>query len=137
MVDVPHMTSALQSPTETRWNRRLWMRLATVNALASAVALIFSGHMAEDVSSVVRLGAQVQFMHSMASIACATFMNVGARRARHAPAFLLGGSLLFAVHHYGAAAGLWGLANGAVGFAAVMMASGWIIIFAAGRNIDT
>jgi uncharacterized membrane protein YgdD (TMEM256/DUF423 family) len=113
------------------------MQLATFNALVSVIALMFSGHVTEDVSSIVRLGAQVQFMHSMASIACATFMNVGAQSARYAPAFLLSGSLLFAVHHYGAAAGLWGLANGLIGFAAVMMASGWVIMFAAGRNIDT
>ena len=119
-----------------RWTRRSWMRLATINALASAIALMLSAHLPEDVSSVVRLGAQVQFMHSMASIACATFMNVGADAARHAPLFLLGGSLLFAVHHYGAAAGLWGLANGLIIFAAVVMASGWMIMFAAGRNID-
>ncbi len=131
------MTAAPKARKETRWNRRLWMRLATINALASAVALMLSAHLPEDVSAVVRFGAQVQFMHSMASIACATFMNVGAEAARHAPVFFLGGSLLFAVHHYGAAAGLWGLANGWIGFAAVVMASGWMIMFAAGRNIDT
>jgi len=130
------MTAAPKAQKEALWNRRLWMRLATINALASAVALMLSAYLPEDVSAVVRFGAQVQFMHSMASIACATFMNVGADAARHAPAFLLGGSLLFAVHHYGAAAGLWGLANGIIGFAAVVMASGWMIMFAAGRNID-
>ncbi len=112
------------------------MRLATINALASAITLMLSAHLPADVSSVVRLGAQVQFMHSMASIACATFMNVGAEAARHAPALLLGGSLLFALTHYGAAAGLWGLNNGVIGFAAVVMASGWLIMVAAGRNID-
>jgi len=130
------MTAAPKARKETRWNRRLWMRLATINALASAIALMLSAHLPEGVSSVVRFGPQVQFMHSMASIACATFMNVGADAARHAPAFFLGGSPLFAVHHYGAAAGLWGLANGVTGFAAVVMASGWMIMFAAGRNID-
>jgi hypothetical protein len=137
MVDERRMKSALQARPETLWNRRLWMRLATVNALASVIALMFSVHVTEDVSSIVRLGAQVQFMHSMASIACATFMNIGAEAARRAPAFLLGGSLLLAVHHYGAAAGLWGLANGLIVFAAVVMASGWMIMLAAGRNIDT
>ena len=130
------MTAAPKAQQETRWNRRLWMRLATINALASTIALMISAHLPEDVSSVVRLGAQVQFMHSMASIACATFLNVGAEAARHAPALLLGGSLLFALTHYGAAAGLWGLINGVISFAAVVMASGWLIMFAAGRNID-
>lgn len=131
------MNSALHSRQETRWNRRLWMRLATVNALASVIALIFSGHVTEDVSSIIRLGAQVQFMHSMASIACATFMNVGAYGARHAPAFLLGGSLLFALLQYIAALGFWDVANWMTGTAAVLMAIGWLIMFAAGRNIDT
>jgi len=87
-------------------------------------------------STLVRLGAQIQFMHSMASIACATFMNVGAGSARHAPAFLLGGSLLFALFHYGAALGFWGLANWMTAIAGVLMASGWVIMFVAGRNID-
>ena len=131
------MTAAPKARKGARWNRRLWMRLATINALASAIALMLSAHLPEDVSAVVRVGAQVQFMHSMASIACATFMNVGAEAARHAPALLLGGSLLFALTHYGVAAGLWGLNNGVIGFAAVVMASGWLIMFAAGRNIDT
>ena len=130
------MTAAPKAPTETRWNRRLWMRLATINALASAIALMLSAHLPEDVSPVVRLGAQVQFMHSMASIACATFMNVGADAARHAPLFLLGGSLLFALLHYGVALGFWGLANWMTAIAGVLMASGWAIMFFAGRHID-
>lgn len=131
------MTSRTQERQRVRWTRQRWMRLATVNALISAIALILSAYAPEPVAPIVRIGAQVQFMHSMASIACATFMNVGADAARHAPALLLGGSVLFAVHHYGAAVGLWGLANGLIGFAAVMMASGWMIMLAAGRNIDT
>ena len=131
------MTLRTQEHHWARWTRQRWMRLATVNALLSTIALMLSAYAAEPVAPIVRIGAQVQFMHSMASIACATFMNVGADAARHAPAFLLGGSVLFAVHHYGAAAGLWELANGLIGFAAVMMASGWIIMLAAGRNIDT
>jgi len=131
------MTLRTQERQRVRWTRQRWMRLATVNALLSSIALMLSAYAPEPVAPIVRIGAQVQFMHSMASIACATFMNVGAEAARHAPAFLLGGSLLFAVHHYGAAAGLWGLANGLIGFAAVVMASGWVIMLAAGRNIDT
>ena len=31
-------------------------------------------------------------LHGMATFACATFMNVGARGARHAPALFLSGS---------------------------------------------
>lgn len=112
------------------------MRLATVNALASVVALILSSYLKEDTSSLVRLGAQVQFMHSMASIACATFMNVGAHDARHAPAFLLGGSALFAFLQFIAAAGFWEEANWLTAIATVIMASGWLIMFVSGRNID-
>ena len=119
-----------------RWTRQIWMRLATINALISTLALMLSAYAPEPVSSTVRIGAQVQFMHSMASIACATFMNVGASSARHAPAFLLGGSLLFALLYYGVALGFWGLANWLTAIAGVLMASGWAIMFFAGRNID-
>ena len=131
------MTTPVKAPQKICWSRRLWMRLATINALISTIALILSAHLPEHISPLVRLGAQVQFMHSMASIACATFMNVGAEAARHAPAFLLGGSLFFALLHYGAAAGLFGMAGWSVAFAAAIMASGWVIMFAAGRNIDS
>lgn len=126
-------------PTEPqimRWTRRSWMRLATINALISITVLILSTHLPEHMSALVRLGAQIQFMHSMASIACATFMNVGASSARHAPAFLLGGSLLFALLHYGVALGFWGLANWLTAIAGLLMASGWAIMFFAGRHID-
>ena len=112
------------------------MRLSVINALLSVIALMLSGHLADDVSSIVQLGAQVQFMHSMASIACATFMNVGAHDARHAPAFLLGGSALFALLQFIAAAGFWEEANWLTAIATVIMASGWLIIFVSGRNID-
>ncbi len=121
---------------EMRWTRQFWMRLATINAFISTLALILSAYTPEPVSSIVRIGAQVQFMHSMASIACATFMNVGAQGARHAPAFLLGGSLLFAMLHYGQAVGFFVLHLWTVCFAIILMTTGWMIMFAAGRTID-
>src|SRR3546814_11423014 len=38
-----------------------------------------------------RLDAQIQFIHSMTCFGCATFMNLGARKARFAPgSFLIG-----------------------------------------------
>jgi uncharacterized membrane protein YgdD (TMEM256/DUF423 family) len=130
------MTLRTKERHEMRWTRQIWMRLATINALISTLALMLSAYAPEPVSSIVRIGAQVQFMHSMASIACATFMNVGAQGARHAPAFLLSGSRLFALLDYGQAVGFLGSQLAATCFAMILMASGWIIMFAAGRAID-
>ena len=39
-----------------------------------------------------RFSAQLQFMHSMATFSCATFMNIGAQSARHVPGLFLGGT---------------------------------------------
>ena len=41
------------------------------------------------------MAAQVEFMHAMSTFACATFMNIGARGARHAPACFVLGSVCY------------------------------------------
>jgi len=39
----------------------------------------------------LRQAAQIQFMHAMSTFACATFMNVGGRSAKHAAGLLCRG----------------------------------------------
>jgi uncharacterized membrane protein YgdD (TMEM256/DUF423 family) len=117
------------------WNRRLWMRLGAVSAALGAFALWYAHHIGGAAGDLVRIGAQIQFMHAMASVACATFMNIGAVRARFAPGFLLGGSILFALAQYSAAMGhdvgtLPAVAGG------VLMLCGWGVIIVAGADID-
>ncbi|MFB2560803.1 DUF423 domain-containing protein [Sphingobium sp. sgz301303] len=78
-----------------RWTRRLWMRCAALSC-AGAVPFWIWANLGDAgrYAAQFRIGAQIQFVHAMASFACATFMNLGAADARRAPAFFLSGALL-------------------------------------------
>jgi uncharacterized membrane protein YgdD (TMEM256/DUF423 family) len=103
------LTPSLLDRLETAmaWTRRTWMTLATASALsataAAAVAALAmpSSHAAE----LVKTAATFQFMHAMATFACATVMQIGGKGARHAPAFFLGGIVLFCGPLYALALG--------------------------------
>ena len=86
----------------TFWHRATWMRLGAINGLAALIILLLSNDMPllPVKAGVIRLTAQIQFMHGMATLACATFMNIGARKARLAPAFFLGGIALYCLPAY-------------------------------------
>lgn len=118
------------------WTRRLWMRLAAANALASVLALLGARHLDPVAAELVRNGAQMQFIHSMASIACATFMNVGAMHARIAPAFFLFGSLVYASALYGAALLVQSPHSAFLIAGTLLIATGWSIMIWAGSTID-
>ena len=80
-----------------RWNRRAWMMLAAASGLMSVLVGAFAAHGIADATAqaLLKTGASYQLMHALATIACAVFMQAGARRARIAPAFFLGGAVLF------------------------------------------
>lgn len=117
------------------WTRRMWMRLAAINALTSVVALIGVRSDNPVQFENLQLAAQLQFMHSMATIACATFMNTGAQRARFAPPFFLAGSsaysILTLVNQQTSATIAYGQS-----FAIAGMIAGWLILVLAGRDVD-
>lgn len=130
-------TAALRSPA-IFWRRPLWMRLAALSGCASVLIWLYA-HMAVRDSAVqlaLKLGAQIQFMHGMATFACATFMNIGARGARHAPAFFLSGALLFSGAVYAVALGAH------AGFkwieipGLVALVTGWLILAWSADDID-
>ncbi len=130
--------SPLNEWTGKLWRRAVWMRLGAINGLVALALLLLSdqpvflpGH-----AAFVRMAAQVQFMHGMATLACATFMNVGATHARLAPGFFLSGVMLYCLPIYGEAIGwLGGTATirplGLGGFAI-----GWLILAWSARDID-
>lgn len=84
----------------------------------------------------MRLGAQVQFMHSMATLACATFMNIGASGARLAPAFFLGGILLYCFPIYAEAIGILDSAALITPFGLSAFITGWLILAWSAKDID-
>ncbi len=113
------------------------MRLGVVNALCSVVVALLTFRLNDEAAvSLLRLGAGFQFMHSMSTFTCATFMNIGAAEARHAPALFLLGSAMFSGSLYARASGVWDGGDLALGIGAALMAGGWGVLFVAGGGID-
>lgn len=118
--------AAAKPASRILWTRSLWMRLGALGGLTATLLLLTL----PESDHALRLAAQVQFMHSMATLACATFMNIGARQARHAPAFFLGGIVLYC----GPATAGVATAIQPLGMAA--FAVGWGIMIWSARDID-
>lgn len=120
------------------WTRALWMRLGALNGLVSLCILLLSGSslFAADVAAAIRLGAQIQFMHGMATLACATFMNIGATGARLAPAFFLGGVGLFCLPTYLSPVTPSATLVLVKGAGLCAFAAGWTILAWSARDID-
>ncbi|MBZ9647564.1 DUF423 domain-containing protein [Sphingobium sp. 3R8] len=114
------------------------MRLGALNGLFALSVLLLSDEplFLPGYSALIRLGAQVQFMHGMATLACATFMNIGARSARLAPAFFLGGILLYCLPIYGQAIGLLGSIAMFKQLGLAAFGTGWLILAWSARDID-
>jgi uncharacterized membrane protein YgdD (TMEM256/DUF423 family) len=89
------------------WTRRTWMTLAAAGAFIAVAVGAFAAHGITDPKAQewLRTGALYGFMHSFAVFACALFMELGARKARFAPAFFLSGVLIFSGSLYAMALG--------------------------------
>jgi uncharacterized membrane protein YgdD (TMEM256/DUF423 family) len=120
-----------------RWTRRLWMTLAAISVFVSVVAGAFAAHGLEGrAGEVMRTGATYEFMHAMATLACATFMQVGARRARFAPAFFLSGTVLFSGSLYALALGAPRWTGIITPFGGLLFLAGWAVLAWAARGVD-
>ena len=93
------------------------------------LALIFG-------DELVRAAAQVQFIHAMATFACATVMNIGGLQARWAPGFFLPGSLAYAGAGYALAAGAPPWIEGLRWAGVAVLAAGWIVLALAAGRVD-
>lgn len=120
------------------WKRAVWMRLGALNGLVALGLILLSEDSAISATfaAALRHGAQIQFMHGMATLACATFMNVGAIGARRAPAFFQVGILLYCVPVYAEAitSPEWVSVMKPLGIGAFTI--GWLIMAASARDID-
>ena len=120
-----------------RWTRRLWMTLAAVSGFVSIAAGAFAAHgLTDRASEVMRTGATYEFMHAMACFACAILMQLGARRARFAPAFFLGGTLLFSGSLYALALGAPRWTGIITPFGGLAFLIGWAVLAWAARGVD-
>ena len=121
-----------------RWNRRTWMTLAAVGGFVAVAMGAFAAHGMRDprAQDLLRTGASYGFMHAMATLACATFMQVGARRARLAPAFFLGGSVLFSGSLYALAFGAPRWVGAITPIGGLLFLAGWLVLAWAARGVD-
>ncbi|ODT87674.1 DUF423 domain-containing protein [Phenylobacterium sp. SCN 70-31] len=120
------------------WTRRNWMTLAAAGGFIAVAVGAFATHGVQDPKAQewLRTGAMYGFMHTMATFACATFMNIGARRARLAPPFFLGGVVLFSGSLYAMALGAPRWLGMVTPVGGLMFLAGWAILVVAARGID-
>jgi uncharacterized membrane protein YgdD (TMEM256/DUF423 family) len=120
------------------WTRRNWMTLAALSGLVSVAAGAFAAHGVADphARQLLQTGAHYQVMHAMTSFASATFMQVGARRARFAPAFFLSGTLFFSGSLYALAFGAPRWIGAMTPIGGLLFLSGWAVLAWAARGVD-
>jgi uncharacterized membrane protein YgdD (TMEM256/DUF423 family) len=75
-------------------------------------------------------------MHSIATFACATFMQVGARRARFAPAFFHSGIVFFCGSLYAMALGGPSILGAVTPIGGVLFLIGWAVLAWAALSVD-
>ena len=113
------------------------MTLAAISGFVSVAAGAFAAHgLTDRASEVMRTGATYEFMHAMASFACATFMQVGAKRARFAPAFFLSGTVLFSGSLYALALGAPRWTGIVTPLGGVLFLAGWAVLAWAAQTVD-
>ena len=120
-----------------RWTRRLWMTLAAISGFVSVAAGAFAAHgLSGQSAEVMRTGATYEFMHALATAACAAFMQVGAARARFAPAFFLSGTVLFSGSLYALALGAPRWTGFITPVGGLLFLAGWVVLAWAARGVD-
>ena len=120
------------------WTRRTWMTLAAVSGFVAVAVGAFAAHGVTDpvAREWLRTGASYGFMHTMATFACATFMQVGARRARFAPALFLSGVVLFSGSLYALALGAPRWVGAITPLGGLLFLAGWATLAWAAFDVD-
>ncbi|HRD26950.1 MAG TPA: DUF423 domain-containing protein [Caulobacter sp.] len=114
------------------------MTLAAVSGFLAVAVGAFAAHGVADPAAKdwLKTGASYEFMHAMATFACATFMNIGARRARFAPAFFLGGTALFSGSLYAMALGAPRWLGAVTPLGGLSFLIGWTVLAWSARGVD-
>jgi uncharacterized membrane protein YgdD (TMEM256/DUF423 family) len=120
------------------WTRRTWMTLAAVGGFVAVMVGAFAAHGVKDAQAKewLRTGATYGFMHTLATFACALFMNLGAQRARHAPAFFLSGVVVFSGTLYAMALGGPRWLGAITPIGGTLFLIGWAVLAFAARDVD-
>ena len=114
------------------------MTLAAVFGFIAVIAGAFGAHGVSDPQAKewLKTGASYNFMHAMTTFACATFMNIGGRRARFAPPFFLVGIVLFSGSLYAMAMGAPHWLGAVTPFGGLLFLAGWAVLIWAGLTVD-
>ena len=120
------------------WSRRAWMTLAAIGGFIAVAVGAFAAHGVTDprAQELLRTGSLYGFMHAMATFACAIFMQIGARRARFAPAFFLSGVVLFSGSLYALAFGAPRWVGVVTPIGGLCFLIGWVVLAWAARGLD-
>jgi uncharacterized membrane protein YgdD (TMEM256/DUF423 family) len=114
------------------------MTLGAASGFLSVAAGAFAAHGVADpvAKDLIRTGASYELLHALGTFACAIFMQIGARRARFAPAFFLGGTLLFSGSLYALAMGAPRWMGAVTPIGGTLFLIGWGVLVCAARGVD-
>ncbi len=120
------------------WSRRSWLTLAAAGGFLSVAFGAFAAHGIADprAQDLLRTGSLYGFIHSLATFACATLMQMGAPRARFAPAFFLSGVVLFSGSLYAMALGAPRWLGAVTPIGGLCFLVGWAVLAWAARGVD-
>jgi uncharacterized membrane protein YgdD (TMEM256/DUF423 family) len=120
------------------WSRRNWMTLAAAGGFVAVAVGAFAAHGVTDprAQAKVAMVCMKPYMAPVRSSSCATFMQVGARRARFAPAFFLSGVLLFSGSLYAMAFGAPRWIGVVTPIGGLCFLIGWAVLVWAARGVD-
>jgi uncharacterized membrane protein YgdD (TMEM256/DUF423 family) len=124
--------------TTRAWSRRNWLTLAAISGFLSVAFGAFAAHGIADPQAKdwLKTGASYQFMHALAVFACAALMQLGARRARFAPAFFLAGTIFFCGSLYAMALGAPRWLGAVTPIGGVLFLIGWAVLAWSARGVD-
>ncbi len=113
-----------------RWTRPVWTSLAAISGFIAVAAGAFAAHGMQDgaAKELLRTGALYELTHALAVLACAALAGAGMPRARFAPAWFLGGSLLFSGSLYALALGAPRIVGAITPFGGVAFLVGWAVL---------
>jgi uncharacterized membrane protein YgdD (TMEM256/DUF423 family) len=112
-----------------RSTRRLWASLAAISGFIAVAAGAFAAHRVADPTAkeLLRTGSNYELAHALATLACAA-LTPAMPRARFAPAWFLGGSVLFSGSLYALALGAPRIVGAVTPFGGLAFLIGWAVL---------
>ena len=112
-----------------RWTQRHWTSLAALSGFIAVAAGAFAAHGVTDpgAKELLRTGSTYELAHALATLLCAALVT-GMPRARLAPAWFLGGSLLFSGSLYALALGASHIVGAVTPFGGLAFLVGWAVL---------